>query len=44
MEERVRVWEKVDSGKFFSGFKRMFWEVLQAKRFDRMVKEIEMKV
>jgi len=29
---------------FFSGFKRMFGEVLQAKRFDRMVKEIEMKV
>ena len=29
---------------FFSGFKRLFGEVVHAKRFERMVKEIELKV
>jgi transposase len=29
---------------FFSGFKRLFGEVVSAKRFERMVKEIELKV
>ena len=28
----------------FSGFKRLFGEVVSAKRFERMVKEIELKV
>ena len=41
-EERGRLWAKVKS--FFSGFKRLFGEVVCAKRFERMVKEIEMKV
>jgi len=29
---------------FFSGFKRLFGEVVHAKRFEVMVKEIELKV
>jgi transposase len=29
---------------FFSGFKRLFGEVVSAKRFERMVTEIELKV
>jgi len=29
---------------FFSGFKRLFGEAVHAKRFERMVKEIELKV
>jgi hypothetical protein len=29
---------------FFSGFKRLFDEVMQARKFERMVKEIELKV
>jgi len=29
---------------FFSGFKRLFGEVVSAKKFERMVKEIELKV
>lgn len=36
MGERVRLWEKVES--FFSGYKGMFGGLVQAKRFDRMVK------
>jgi len=36
MGERFRLWEKVES--FFSGYKGMFGELVQAKRFDRMVK------
>jgi hypothetical protein len=31
-------------GTFFSRFKRLFGEVVSAKRFERMVKEIELKV
>jgi len=44
-------WKKqVDYGQrwmveaFFSGFKRLFGEVVHAKKFERMVKEIELKV
>jgi len=29
---------------FFSGFKRLFGEVVHAKKFERMVKEMELKV
>ena len=29
---------------FFSGFKRLFGEVVMARKFVRMVKEIELKV
>jgi hypothetical protein len=29
---------------FFSGLKRPFGEVIEAKRFERMVKEIKLKV
>jgi len=29
---------------FFSGFKRLFGEAVSAKKFERMVKEIELKV
>jgi hypothetical protein len=43
-KERVGYGQRWMVGTFFSGFKRLFGEVVQAKRFERMVKEIELKV
>jgi hypothetical protein len=43
-KERVGYGRRWMAETFFSGFKRLFGEVVQAKRFERMVKEIELKV
>jgi transposase len=43
-KERVGYGRRWRAETFFSGFKRLFGEVVQAKRFERMVKEIELKV
>jgi transposase len=43
-KERVGYGRRWMAEAFFSGFKRLFGEVVQAKRFERMVKEIKLKV
>jgi hypothetical protein len=43
-KERVGYGRRWMAETFFSGFKRLFGEVVSAKRFERMVKEIELKV
>ena len=43
-KERVGYGQRWMAETFFSGFKRLFGEVVSAKRFERMVKEIELKV
>jgi len=43
-KKRVGYGQRLLAETFFSGFKRMFGEVVSAKRFERMVSEIELKV
>jgi len=43
-KERVGYGQRWMAETFFSGFKRLFGKVVSAKRFERMVKEIELKV
>lgn len=43
-KKRVGYGQRWMAETFFSGFKRLFGEVVQAVRFERMVKEIELKV
>ncbi|MCR4405231.1 MAG: transposase, partial [Candidatus Acetothermia bacterium] len=43
-KKRVGYGQRWMAETFFSGFKRMFGEVVSAKRFERMVREIELKV
>ena len=43
-KERVGYGQRWMAETFFSGFKRLFGEVVMAKKFARMVKEIELKV
>lgn len=43
-KERVGYGRRWMAEAFFSGFKRVFGEVVLAKKFERMVKEIELKV
>jgi hypothetical protein len=43
-KERVGYGQRWVAETFFSGFKRLFGEVVSVKRFERMVKEIELKV
>ena len=48
MEGTCGLWAEVDGRerckRILIGFKRLFGEVVSAKRFERMVKEIELKV
>lgn len=43
-KERVGYGQRWMAETFFSEFKRLFGEVVAAKRFERMVQEIELKV
>ena len=43
-KERVGYGQRWMAETFFSGFKRLFGEVVSTKRFERMVAEIELKV
>lgn len=43
-KERVGYGRRWTAETFFSGFKRLSGEVVSAKKFERMVKEIELKV
>ena len=43
LEGASGLWAAVDGGDVFSGFKQLFGEVVMAKKFARMVAEIELK-